>query len=68
MWKRILIAALLGASLLPMAPPAQAQRRVVVVGGHPGWHRGRWHHRGRWRHRGRWYSHRAFRRGRWVYW
>jgi hypothetical protein len=62
MWKRIFIAALLGASLLPMAPPAQAQRRGVVVGPHPAWRRGRFSHRGRW------YSHRSFRRGRWVYW
>ena len=63
MKKLICIAALLGGSLLPMVPPATAQvivhrpGRTVVVG-----------RRGRFMHRGRWYRHRAWRRGRWVYW
>ena len=64
MRKLFLAATLLGGLLLPMAPPAEAQRTVVVTSRHP---RGRVH-RGRWRHRGRWYNHRQFRRGRWVYW
>jgi hypothetical protein len=63
MRKLILAATLLGGFLLPMAPPAEAQRTVVVHSRHPGRV-----HRGRWRHRGRWYNHRSFRRGRWVYW
>ena len=62
MRKLIYIAALLGGSLLPMAPPAEAQRAVVV---RP--HRTRVRRR-RYFHRGRWYSHRRFRRGHWVYW
>jgi len=59
MRKLIFVAALLG-GLLPMAPPAEAQR-VVVVRPHPV-------RRGRWFHRGRWYNHRRFRGGHWVYW
>jgi len=65
MRKLLWIAALVGGSLLPMAPPAQAQR-AVVVSPRPV-RRGRWH-RGRYWHRGRWYNHRRFRRGHWVYW
>jgi hypothetical protein len=64
MRKLILAATLLGGFLLPMAPPAEAQRTVIVKT-HPT--RGRVH-RGRWRHGGRWYNHRRFHRGRWVYW
>jgi hypothetical protein len=60
MRKLICVAALLGGTLLPMAPPAAAQR-VVAVRRHPA-------RRGRFVHRGRWYSHRRFRRGRWHYW
>jgi hypothetical protein len=60
MRKIILAAAMLGGSLLPMAPPAEAQR-VVVVRPHPA-------RRGRFFHRGRWYNHRRFRGGRWFYW
>jgi hypothetical protein len=58
--RRLILAALLGVSLLPMAPPAEAQ--VVVMRRHPGFHRGRFHHRGVW------YNHRAWRGGRWRYW
>ena len=64
MRKLILAATLLGGFLLPMAPPAEAQRTVIVTH-----HRRPVRvHRGRWRHRGRWYTHRRFTRGRWVYW
>ena len=60
MRKLIFITALLGGPLLPMAPPAEAQR-AVVVRPHPA-------RRGRFFHRGRWYNHRRFRRGHWYYW
>ena len=60
MRKLIFVAAVLGGSFLPMAPPAEAQR-VVVVSPHPA-------RRGRFFHRGRWYHHRRFQRGRWYYW
>jgi hypothetical protein len=65
MRKLFYVAALLGGSLLPMAPPAEAQRAVVmrppvVVRSHP--------RRGRFFYRGRWYNHRRFRRGHWHYW
>jgi hypothetical protein len=60
MRKLIFVAALVGGSLLPMTPPAQAQSVVVV--------RPRPTRRGRFFYRGRWYNHRRFRRGRWVYW
>lgn len=60
MRKLIFVAAVLGSSLLPMAPPAEAQR-AVVVRPHPA-------RRGRFFHRGRWYHHRRFRRGHWYYW
>ena len=65
MRKLICVAALLGGSMLPMVPSIVAQvvvhrpGRTVVVRSRP---------RGRFRHRGRWYSHRARRRGHWVYW
>lgn len=59
MRKLFLAAALIGSSLLPMAPLAEAQR-VVVVRPHP-WHRGMWFHRGRW------YRTRFMRRGVWIY-
>jgi hypothetical protein len=59
--RKLILAALLGVSLLPMAPPAEAQ--VVVTSRHP-----RRFHRGRWRHGRVWYTHRAWRGGRWVYW
>jgi hypothetical protein len=63
MRKLIFAGVLLGGSLLPMAPPAQAQRGgVVVVRPHPARRRGRFFYRGRW------YSHRRFRHGRWFYW
>jgi hypothetical protein len=63
MRKLIFAVGLLGGSLLPMAPPAEAQRMVVVrpVRPHPA-------RRGRWHYRGRWYNHRRFRNGRWFYW
>jgi len=61
MRKLIFAAALLGGSLLPLAPPAEAQR-AVMVRPHPA------HRRGRFMHRGRWYNHRRFRGGHWVYW
>ena len=60
MRKLIFVAAVLGGSLLPMAPPAEAQS-VVVVKPHPA-------RRGRFFHHGRWYNHRRFRGGRWFYW
>lgn len=60
MRKLIFVAALSGGWLLPMAPPAEAQR-AVVVRPHPA-------RRGRFLHRGRWYNHRRFQRGHWVYW
>jgi hypothetical protein len=62
MRKLILAATLLGGSMLPLAPPAEAQRTVVVH------HRPVHVRRGRFFHRGRWYNHRRMRRGRWVYW
>jgi hypothetical protein len=63
MRKLILAATLLGGSMLPLAPPAAAQRTVVVTRHRPVRVR-----RGRFFHRGRWYHHRRFRRGHWVYW
>lgn len=57
--RKLILAVLLGVSVLPIAPPAEAQ--VVVMRRHPA-------QRGRFSHRGRWYSHRAWRGGRWRYW
>jgi hypothetical protein len=57
--RKLLLAALLGVSVLPIAPPIEAQ--VVIVGPHRV-------HRGRYFHRGRWWGHRAWRGGRWRYW
>jgi hypothetical protein len=59
MRKLVFAAALLGGSLLPIAPPAEAQR-VAVVRPHPA--------RGRFFYRGHWYNHRRLRHGRWNYW
>jgi len=69
--RKLILAALLGSSLLPMAPPAEAQ--VVVMrphpGFHPAFHRGpATFHRGPFFHRGMWFNHRAWRGGRWRYW
>src|SRR5262249_4838096 len=60
MRKLICLAAVLGGSLLPMAPPAEAQR-ALVVRPPPG-------HLVRFSHRGRWYNHRRFRGGHWFHW
>jgi hypothetical protein len=58
--RKLLFAALLGVSLLPIVPPIEAQ--VIIVGGrHPV-------HRGRYFHRGRWWGHRQWRGNRWRYW
>jgi hypothetical protein len=57
--RKLILAALLGVSLLPIVPPTEAQ--VVIVGPHRV-------HRGRYFHRGRWWGHRAWRGGRWRYW
>ena len=59
MRKLIYVGVLLGGMLLPMVPPAQAQRTVVVTP-HPV-------RRGLYFYRGHWYNHRFFHRGRWWY-
>jgi len=57
--RKLILAALLGVSLLPIVPPTEAQ--VVIVGPH-GVHRGRYFHRGRWG------GPRAWGGGRWRCW
>jgi hypothetical protein len=57
--RKLLFAALLGVSLLPIVPPIEAQ--VIVMRPHPV-------HRGRYFHGGRWWGHRQWRGNRWRYW
>jgi hypothetical protein len=68
MRKLICVATLLGSSLLPMIPPAEAQQVVVKRPGHTLVFRNRRAAR-RYFRRSRWTPrHHAWRGGRWVYW
>ena len=57
--RKLILLALLGGSLLPVVPPAEAQRAVFA--------RPRPVRRGRYFYRGRWYNRRVFHRGRWYF-